>query len=419
MPQLRFLSSHTAPLTRRQVVRALGVSTLALAAGRPRLIGAAEPVKIGTLFDYTGALEAYGKPVQTGAILAAEQFNLAGGPGGRMIELVHRDSQTNPTAAIDAAKKLVEVDKVVAIIGSLGSGVSIAVATSVTIPSGIVQISPASTSPQLTDLDDKGFVFRTCPSDALQGKVTGRLAKELGLQGVATIYVNNPYGVGLSKNFSQAFQALGGKVPATVAYEEGKPSYRGEVEQALRTKPDALAMFSYPENGVTLMRQALELGFQGKFLLADGMKAPEVVQNVGAQYLKNTFGTAPGSRDSNAKTRFLGAYTARFGEKPPKPYIDNAYDALAVIALAIQQAKSSDPKAIREAIAQVANPPGDAVEPGEFAKALQLLGEGKKINYRGASGEIDFDQYGDVVSPIEVWKIDDSGNIVTVRVEDA
>jgi ABC-type branched-subunit amino acid transport system substrate-binding protein len=400
-------------------VQALGVSGLALAAGRPRVVRAAEAVKIGTLFDYTGALEAYGKPIQNGAALAAEQLNKAGGPLGRMLELVHRDSQTNPTAAIDAAKKLVEVDKVVAIVGSLGSGVSMAVATSVTVPGGIVQISPASTSPQITDLDDKGFLFRTCPSDALQGKVSGRLARELGFQTVATIYVNNPYGSGLSKNFAQALQAAGGKVPATVAYEEGKPSYRGEVEQALRDKPDALAMFSYPENGVTLMRQALELGFKGKFLLADGMKAPEVVQNVGAQYLKNTFGTAPGSRDSAAKTRFLEAYTARFGEKPPKPYIDNAYDAIAVIALAMQQAKSSDPKAIRDAIAQVANPPGDAVEPGEFEKAWQLLTQGKKINYRGASGEIDFDSQGDVVSPIEVWKIDDSGNIVTVRVEDA
>lgn len=419
MQHRSLLSGCPPPLTRRQLVQALGLSALALSAGMPRLVRAADPMKIGTLLDYSGALEAYGKPVQNGTILAAEQFNKAGGPLGRMIELVHRDSQTNPTAAIDAAKKLVEVDKVVAIVGSLGSGVSLAVATSVTVPSGIVQISPASTSPQLTDLDDKGFLLRTCPSDALQGKVSGRLARELGLQTVSTIFVNNPYGSGLSKNFALAFQEKGGKVPATVAYEEGKPSYRGEVEQALRDKPAALAMFSYPENGVTIMRQALELGFKGKFLLADGMKAPEVVTNVGAQYLKETFGTAAGSRDSSAKTRFLEAYTARFGEKPPKPYIDNGYDAIAVIALAIQQAKSSNPKAIRDAIAQVANPPGEAIEPGEFDKAVQLLGQGQKINYRGASGDVDFDQAGDVVSPIEVWKIDESGNIVTVRVEDA
>src|SRR5262249_24209735 len=241
--------SRTPPtrLTRRQFVRGLSLAAVVSSIGVPRLVRAAEVIKIGTLLDLTGALEPYGKPIQNGAILAAEQVNAAGGPLGRKLELVHRDSQTDPTAGIDAAKKLVELDKVVAIVGALSSGVTIPVATSVTIPSGIVQISPASTSPQMTDLQDNDVIFRTCPSDALQGKVSGRLAKELGFQTVATIYVNNPYGSGLSKTFSQALSEHGGKVVATVAYEEGRPSYRGELEQALKDKPQAIALFSYPE----------------------------------------------------------------------------------------------------------------------------------------------------------------------------
>lgn len=413
------LVPRSSRLTRRQFVRALGLSAVVSCISVPHLVRAADSIKIGILLDLTGALEAYGKPIQNGAILATEQINAAGGPLGRQLELVHRDSQTDPTAGIDAAKKLVELDKVVAIVGALSSGVTIPVATSVTIPSGIVQISPASTSPQITDLQDNDFLFRTCPSDALQGKVSGRLAKELGLQRVATIYVNNPYGSGLSKTFSQTLSAGGGKVVATVAYEEGRPSYRGEIERALKDKPQGIALFSYPENGVTIIRQALELGFTGKFLLADGMKAPEVVQNVGAQYLKGTYGTTPGSREGGAKTRFAEAYAQRFGEKPPKPYIDNCYDAIAVLALAIQQAKSSAPRVIRDALRQVANPPGDSVEPGDFQKAFRLINQGQKVNYRGASGEVDFDAYGDVVTPIEVWKIHDSGQIVAERLEDA
>ena len=109
---------------------------------------------------------------------------------------------------------------------------------------------------------------------------------------------------------------------------------------------------------MTLIRQALELGFTGKFLLADGMKAPEVVHNVGVQYLKGTYGTTPGAREGNAKARFVESYTKQFGDKPPKPYIDNCYDAIAVLALAVHHAKSSEPKAIRTALRQVANPPG-------------------------------------------------------------
>lgn len=416
MPADRPVTPGCPTRTRRQFVQAVGLTTATLAL--PRLGRAADPIKLGALLDLTGALEAYGKPIQSGAILAVEQLNAAGGPLGRPIELVSRDSQTDPTAGIDAAKKLVELDKVVAIIGALSSGVTIPVATSVTIPSGIVQISPASTSPQLTDLADNDSIFRTCPSDALQGKVSGRLAKSLGFERMATIYVNNPYGSGLSKTFQQAFTAAGGTVVATVAYEEGRPSYRGELTQALKDKPQALALFSYPENGVTLIRQALELGFTGKWLLADGMKAPEVVQNVGAQHLQGTYGTTAGARDSTAKARFVTAYAQRFGEKPPKPYIDTCYDAVAVLGLAIQQAKSTEAKAIREAIRQVANPPGESIEPGEFDKAFGLLKQGTKINYRGASGEVDFDAQGDVVTPIEIWKIDSSGAFVTERLED-
>ena len=419
MNRIPHASLPLARLTRRQFVRAFGLSAVVSTVGVPRHVRAADPVKIGMLLDLTGALEAYGKPIQNGAILAAEHLNAAGGPLGRRLELVHRDSQTDPTAGIDAAKKLLELDKVVAIVGALSSGVTIPVATSVTIPGGIVQISPASTSPQITDLQDNGWLFRTCPSDALQGKVSGRLAKTLGFQTVSTIYVNNPYGSGLAKTFAQTLTAHGGKVVATVAYEEGRPSYRGELDQALKGKPQAIALFSYPENGVTLIRQALELGFTGKFLLADGMKAPEVVHNVGEQYLKGTYGTTPGAREGNAKARFVEAYTKRFSDKPPKPYIDNCYDAIAVLALAIHHARSSEPKAIRDALRQVANPPGEAIEPDDFQRAFDLISQGQKINYRGASGEVDFDDHGDVVTPIEIWKIDERGMIVTERIEDS
>ena len=89
-----------------------------------------------------------------------------------------------------------------------------------------------------------------------------------------------------------------------------------------------------------------------------------------------------------------------------------------MLALAIQHARSSQPKAIRDALRQVANPPGEAIEPDDFQRAFDLISQGQKINYRGASGEVDFDDHGDVVTPIEVWKIDERGMIVTERLED-
>ena len=127
MSRISHASLPLARLTRRQFVRAFGLSAVVSTVGVPRHVRAADPVKIGLLLDLTGALEAYGKPIQNGAILAAEHLNAAGGPLGRRLELVHRDSQTDPTAGIDAAKKLVELDKAVAIVGALSSGVTIPV----------------------------------------------------------------------------------------------------------------------------------------------------------------------------------------------------------------------------------------------------------------------------------------------------
>ncbi|GAF86046.1 unnamed protein product, partial [marine sediment metagenome] len=148
-------------------------------------------VKVGTLFAYTGDLATGGPFLRKGADLAAEHINAAGGVLKRQVELVHKDSETNPDAAIEAAQALVKDERVPAIIGCQSSGVTLAVANSVAIPRQVVLISPASTSPDLTNLQDNDFVFRTTPSDTLQGAVLAQLAKELGFKSACTMYINN------------------------------------------------------------------------------------------------------------------------------------------------------------------------------------------------------------------------------------
>ena len=140
-----------------------------------------EPIKVGTLLDYTGDLGVFGPPMRNGADLAAELINDAGGVLGTTLKLRHKDSSTNERLAIDAARVLTNIEEVGAIVGSQSSGVTLAVANPVTIPNQIVLISPASTSPALTALNDEDFVFRTTVSDALQGVILGRLAMELVL----------------------------------------------------------------------------------------------------------------------------------------------------------------------------------------------------------------------------------------------
>lgn len=375
-------------------------------------LAAQESVKIGAVIPTTGPLQVYGEATLNGLNLAVEEINAAGGVLGKRVELVVADTATNPQVGVEAAKRLVSVDGVVGLIGALSSGVTIPIATTVSKPEKVPQISTASTSPVITTLDDDGFLFRTVPSDSLQGAILGKLVAEQGFSKVAVIYVNNDYGKGLAEAFAAAFP---GEVTAMVAYEEKQASYRGELQRASRGDPEALVQIAYPGDGIPMLRQALEEGFFTKFIFTDGMKAQEVVDAIGAP-LNGSFGTAPtGDPESPAAKRFRELYEAKYGELPPQPFIDSAYDAVMLMALAIQKAGSTDGTAIRDALPVVANPPGEKVIPGEFAKAKKILEGGGDVDYEGAAGNQNFDGNGDVPGIYSHWAVQD-GRIVEVAV---
>ncbi len=377
---------------------------------------AEKSVKIGALMPMTGDLQAYGESCYTGVKLAVEQINADGGVLGSTLELKLGDTQTKPQPGIDAAQKLVSVENVSAIVGALSSGVTIPVASSVTNEAGVVLMSPASTSPVITGLEDKDFLFRSVPSDAFQGVALAQLVEEAGYENVATLYVNNDYGEGLAESFQYAFEKKGGTVSQTLAYEPGNASYRGELSKAASKGAEALNLIGYPENGITILRQALEEGLFTEFIFSDGLKAPEIIEAIGAKYLNGSSGTVPQAlSDTPSAQNYLSAYKDRFGEVPPKPYIDTSYDAVYALCLAIEKAGSTDGTAVRDALRDVANAPGEKVLPGEWAKGVKLLAEGKDIDYVGASGSVDFDENGDVGGTFGHWMIKD-GEIVTVKV---
>ena len=375
---------------------------------------AAAQMKIGSLMSMTGDLAAYGPPIQNGVIMAAKDVNDLGGVMGEKVEVVGRDTQTNPQAGVDAAKKLVELDKVVGIIGALSSGVSIPVATSVSIPSKVVQISPASTSEKITDLKDNDFMYRTVAMDALQAPALASVCKEQGFKSISIIYVNNDYGEGLAKGVSSAFLKLGGKVTAMVPYNKGQASYRSEAEKAMQNGVDAIVMVAYPQFGAMIMRQAIELGYKGQFAHADGMKGPEVIDNVGAQYVENNHGTVAGNPIPELSKWFKEHYAEQFGEMPPKPYIDTAYDAAILMALAATRGGKIDSVTIRDNLRAVANPPGEKFDARNLKGAFDAVKAGKDIDYEGASGPCNFDENGDVPGSFEVWKFA-GGKIHTVK----
>lgn len=376
-------------------------------------------VKIGALMPLSGVLSPYGQATQKAILLAAQQINQAGGILDKEVEIVTRDSKTDTTSGVDAAKKLILIDKVVAIAGPMHSEIAMAVAEGVSVHRKVVTISPSATSPQLTECNDEDYLFRTCPSDSLQGVILGQFALDQGYESLSFIYVNNSYGKGLADATGDWFEQDGREVLAKIPYATGKTSYQGEIRQATKGDPDSVALIGYPENGVKILRQAVSGGYTGKFLFPDGMRDPSIVENVGTQFLNGTYGTNPGSKKTPSKVTFNQTYKEEYGSLPPKPFMPNGYDATVVISLALEKAGSVDSVAIRDNLRSIANPPGEKIYAGvdEFKEALQLLEQGKEINYEGAGGSVDFNKDGDVVSPINVWKIED-GQIVTVRTED-
>ena len=254
----------------------------------------AADIKVGTLMAHTGPLAEYGPPIKDGAVLAGKQMAAA----GFEIKFFHEDSETNPTPATNAAKKLVEVNKVVAIVGALSSGVTLAVAESVTLPNNVILISPASTNPLMTVLpadEGKDFLFRTCPSDALQGVVAGKLAASYN-KTVSILYVNNAYGQGLAEVFTESFERYKGKVLAAVPHDEkAAESYTAELKKALAGNPDRLLAYSYPQHAKVYLKEALEFYKYGRFLFCDGTKSEDIVKALGAKAVEGQKGTAPGT----------------------------------------------------------------------------------------------------------------------------
>ena len=380
----------------------------------------APPLKIGQLNSFTGDLSDFGVAHRNSSQLAADHVNLAGGVLGSVVTIVARDTATNPLQGVDSARALVDVENVVAIVGALSSGVTIASAESVTIPSQILQISAASTSPGITVLDDDDFLFRTTVSDAIQGVIMGRLGRELGYNTASAIYINNPYGQGLAEQFKATFEAEGGTVLELVPHEGVQPTYASELSLATEGNPDVLACISYPESAEVYLREALEGGYIDTFLFCDGTKSPAMNEAVGVENLEGSYGTAPGSPGTAARQAFDSAYEVSFAIVPPLPYIDTTYDAVVLIALAAAKAgTTTDSAAIRDALRDVANPPGEVVGPGvdSIQRALELIEQGEDVNYEGAGGSQDFDENGDVISTIEIWKIENGEVVSTGRYE--
>ena len=376
-------------------------------------------ITIGVVMELTGPAGEYGQAGAKSIEMAFRDFNDAGGVGGCKLVTDTRDSQSQGNVAVDQATQLVNIKKVPAIIGGIISSISIPILTSVTGPAGVVQVSPASSSPTLTALGREGktngVFFRTITSDALQGTAAAKFALDKGMKKIAIIHVNNDFGVNMVKEFGSAYEKLGGKITSVTPYNEKQASYSSEASAAMKDSPDALYLIGYPVDGATIARAWISGGGVQKFLLNDGMNSADFISAVGAQYLNEAYGTSSGTTPTESTKYFNANYEAFSGIKPEAPAATQAYDAGAIVALAVAKAGKGESAAIKAAIPQIVAADGAPIHAGkdEFAKALALIKEGKPIRYEGVIGPIAFDQYGDITGPFRLWQIK-NGEIATI-----
>lgn len=351
----------------------------------------ADGVKIAFLGGFTGPLESLTPPIYAGAKLAIDQVNAQGGS----IELLKGDSTcADATAASNVADRMINSEKVTAIVGPMCSGATIAAANNAAVPGGALLISPSATSPALTSLKDNDLVYRTAPSDAFQGKMMAKLLKSKGINEVAISYVNNDYGKGFAEALAAAYEAVGGSVAANEAHEDGKADYRAEVGSLASSGAQTLVVLAYADgSGQTIIRQAMESGDFSKFVGGDGMVGDKLIGALGGDV--NMIATKPGSPNLAGKAPFVKAAKAA-GMDPDAVFSAQAYDAAFIVALAIEKAGSGNRAAVAKAVREVALAPGEIILPGEFKKASAAIKAGKNINYQGASGDHEFDAAGDV-----------------------
>lgn len=393
----------------------------ALLAPSPKKAGgitaAGDTVRIGMVASFSGTSAGYGSAVKQAAEMAVERVNAAGGVlGGRKLGLESRDDQSDRDPAVKAATELYD-SGVAAIIGTNASSSTQDVLTKVAKPRGAILISPSATSPALTlELDGGGWFFRTVPNDTLQGKVVANILKAAKHTAVSVIHLDSGYGQGFANKLKQELEAGGGRA-TLVPYEETsepKSTYADVVGKALDTSPQAIVLIGYPGEA-SVMLNDWQLGGKARevvWYFGDGVQDQSFVTNVTNRgVLEGRTGTAPYSDPA-----FIAAFEQKYGKKPPFD-ATAAYDAVMLLALAIEAGKSPAALAIKGNLKAVSTG-GEKFRPENIGEALAAARQGKDVDYDGYAGPVDLDDRGDVTSgAYEVWQIKDGKIAATGRVE--
>jgi len=334
------------------------------------LAGCGEPARVGAIVSRSGAASSSGEQVARGFDLAVSEINAAGGVGGRRLELLYRDDSTNPEIGVAVLRELIEREHVTTVLGAVTSTVTMRLAPDCE-RNRVVLISPSASASQLTEAGE--YVFRTVPSDVLEGASMADFARDLGLDRVAVLSVDNDYGASLAGAFIDRLSDAGGSVVASLTFPEGDgKAIADAVATLVGVAPRGLYIPAYAGDLATALRLLNETALR-PIVLGTSVAASEAIRTAGPASENLVFprSSFDATADSAEVRAFAAAFSARYGSEPDV-YAAHAYDTMRVLQAAVTLAGSWNAEAIRHALLRI-------------------------DNYEGVTGRLTFDPNGDVV----------------------
>ena len=376
-------------MSRRGFVKAAGA--LAVAGLAPAIVrGQGAPMQLGILTPLTGAGGFDGPRMAKAMTVVMEEVNAAGGLLGRKVELVIEDTQTNPEAAVRAARKLIDVTKVPAIMGTWASAVTSAVAplcweskTFLTTTSG---------ADSITKLPHQGYLIRTQPNNYLQAAKHAEFIAALGVKRCFIMSIQAPFSRPTQERASEVLKERGSEMVGGLIYDKDKTTYRSEVDQALKTNPDLIYLNGYAPDVTILLRDLYRAGYTGPRFAQSYAVTSKVLESLPAEVTEGVITVQP-SADIGSPAYDLAK--KRLGIANPDSYESAASDWASLVALSIAKAGQATGTGMRDNVRRISQ--GSGIKVYSAVEGLRLLAQGKDINYEGASGPCDFTDIGDIL----------------------
>ncbi|RYE34185.1 MAG: amino acid ABC transporter substrate-binding protein [Hyphomicrobiales bacterium] len=395
--------------TDRRTLLAGAAALAGLSALPSRALAQGAPIRIGTLTPLTGAGGPYG-PVMVKAVKAVvDEVNAAGGVLGRKVELISEDDQTNPEAGVRAARKLIDVDKVSAILGTWASSVTTAVAPLCW--ESKTFLATVSGADSITQLPHQGYLIRTQPNTTLQGRKFGEFCVAEKAKRVFFLSPQTPFAKSQFDNITEAVKKAGGETGSLI-YDDKKPAYRSEIDEVLRFKPDAIIFGGYTPDTAVMLKDAYRAGYGGLKVAFGYAVNQKLVESVPAEVVDKTFTIAPSPAEgSKAYARLV----KMIGVASPDPYTTQVYDQINLILMAIAIAGDSSGTAIKDAVRKISQAPGGA-KVDNAIDGLKAIAAKQPVDYDGASGPCDFTETGDIADCQFRYEQVQSGKLTLVKI---